>query len=160
MEETNSGAGAPAKRPQFLTVLCILTYIGVGIGLIGSVMGYMATQAAAAMMGGMESMGSAEGMSAMPGMEDAMATANAAFQYATMILGIGVLGSILCFVGAMMMWKQKKTGFYIYVVGEIVPPIVSVVLLGMTGMGALGMLGFILPIAFIVMYGLNLKHMS
>jgi len=93
-------------------------------------------------------------------MEDAMATANAALQYATVILGIGVLGAILCLVGAIMMWKQKKTGFYIYVVGEIVPPIVSMVLVGMAGMGALGLIGFILPIAFIVMYGMNLKHMS
>jgi hypothetical protein len=25
---------APAKRPVFLTVLCILTYVGTGIGLI------------------------------------------------------------------------------------------------------------------------------
>lgn len=160
MEQTNTGASAPAKRPQFLTVLCILTFVGVGISIIGSVMGYMATQTAAAMMGGMESLGNTEGMSTMPGMEDAMATANAALQYATMILGIGVLGAILCLVGAMMMWKQKKTGFYIYTVGEIVPPIVSMVLLGMTGMGMFAILGFLLPIAFIVMYGMNLKHMS
>ena len=34
MEETTTEA---SKRPQFLTVLCILTYIGVGIGIIGSI---------------------------------------------------------------------------------------------------------------------------
>ena len=89
-----------------------------------------------------------------------MATANAAFQYAYVLLGVGILGAVLCLIGAIMMWKQKKTGFYIYVVGEIVPPIISMVLVGMGGMGALGVLGFIVPIAFIIMYGVNLKHLS
>ena len=159
MEQTNTGAAAPAKRPQFLTVLCILTFIGVGIAIIGAVMGYMATMAAGAMMGMAGDMGGSD-MSAMPGMEEAMSAANAAIQYATVILGVSILGAVLCLVGAIMMWKQKKTGFYIYAVGELVPPIISMVLIGMAGMGAMGLLGFIVPIAFIVMYGMNLKHMS
>lgn len=160
MEQTNSGAAMPAKRPQFLTVLCILTFIGVGIGIIGSVMGYMATMAAGAMMGMAGDMAGSADMSAMPGMDEAMSAANAAIQYATIILAVGLLGSILCLVGAIMMWKQKKTGFYLYAVGELVPPVISMVLIGMSGMGALGLLGFIVPIAFIVMYGMQLKHMS
>ena len=79
MEQTNTGAAMPAKRPQFLTVLCILTFVGVGISIITTILGFVAMQAAGAMMG---------------------------------------------------------------------------------GMGALGVLGFIVPIAFIIMYGVNLKHLS
>jgi hypothetical protein len=160
MEQTNSGAAMPAKRPQFLTVLCILTFIGSGIGIIGSIMGYMAAMATSAMMGVAGDMAGSADMSAMPGMEDAMAAANAMVQYAFIILLVGIVGAILCLVGAIMMWKQKKTGFYLYAVGELVPPIISMVLVGMAGMGALGLLGFIVPIAFIVMYGMNLKHMN
>lgn len=33
-EETTMEAGS-AKRPAFLTVLCILTFIGAGLGLLG-----------------------------------------------------------------------------------------------------------------------------
>jgi len=61
-----------------------------------------------------------------------------------------------------MMWKLKKTGFYIYVIGEIAPVILPFVLFG--GFGVLGtmalVMGLIFPIAFIIMYALNLKHMS
>lgn len=159
MEQTNTGAATPAKRPQFLTVLCILTFIGCGVAIIGAVMGYMASLAAGAMIGMAGDMGGAD-MSTMPGMDDAMSAANAMVQYAGVILAVSLLGAVLCLVGAIMMWKQKKTGFYLYVVGELVPPIISMVLVGMAGMGAMGLLGFILPIAFIVMYGMNLKHMS
>jgi hypothetical protein len=69
---------------------------------------------------------------------------------------------IICLIGVLMMWKLKKTGFYIYVVGEIAPAIFSFALLG--GFGALGTMamiaGLIFPIAFIIMYALNLKHLK
>jgi len=163
METTTDGA---KKRPTFLTVLCILTWIGCAIGLIGSVMGYFAAQTAGAMMGVAEGM--AEGMteaagtdmSGIPGMEDAMASANAMVKHAMVILLVGVVGVLLCLVGSIQMWKLKKTGFYMYAIGEIVPPVVSMVLVGMGGFGALGIVGLIFPILFIVLYGLNLKHMS
>jgi hypothetical protein len=158
MEQTNTGAAMPAKRPQFLTVLCILTYVGVGISIIVQILGFLAMQAAGAMMGGMESLG--EGMGSSPEMDAAMASANALMSNAYLLLAVGIIGAILCLVGAIMMWKQKKTGFYIYVVGEMVPPILSLVLVGMAGMGSMGIFGLVLPIAFTVMYGLNLKHMS
>jgi len=158
MEQTNTDAGMPAKLPGFLKVLCILTFVGVGISIIASVMGYFAMQAAGLIMGGAES--SATDMGSMPGMDKAMEAANAAVNNAGLILGVGILGAILCLMGAIMMWKRKKMGFYIYTVGEIAPPIISMVVLGMSGLGAFGIFGFIIPIAFIIMYALNLKHLS
>jgi hypothetical protein len=159
MEQTNMEAGATAKRPQFITVLCILTWIGCGIGLIASVMGYFAVQTAGAMMDvAAASDPDAMNMAAsMPGMEEAMN----AMKYAGISLGMGVLGAILCFAGSMMMWKLKKTGFYVYVAGQIIPLVVSAVLIGASAFGGAALvMGAIFPILFIVLYGLNLKHMS
>ena len=162
MEQSNAGTPAP-QIPGFLKVLCILSFIGCGLGIIFSIVGFLAAQTAGAMMGMAEGM--AEGMagtdmSAVPGMEDAMTAANMAMKYAYVLLGVGIVGSILCLVGAIQMWKLKKSGFYIYVVGEMVPPILTVVLMGMNAMGAMGVFGLIIPIAFTVMYALNLKHLS
>jgi hypothetical protein len=159
MEQTNMEAGVPAKRPQFITVLCILTWIGCGIGLIASVMGYFAVQTAGAMMD-VAAASDPEAMdmaATMPGMEEAMN----AMKYAGISLAVGILGIILCFAGSMMMWKLKKTGFYLYAVGQIVPLVVSAVLIGASAFGGFALvMGAIFPVLFIVLYGLNLKHMN
>lgn len=124
---TTSEVAVEAKRPTFLTVLCILSYIGCAIQLLGS-LGRLKTT-----------------------------------------LGIvTLLAAIICFVGVLMMWKLKKTGFYIYVVGEVVPIISGIIIVGASGLfsfagGFMAMimaLSYIFPIAFLIMYGLNLKHLK
>jgi hypothetical protein len=155
MEQTmNTGAEAP-KRPQFITVLCILTWIGCGVGLITALMGWWAVRAAGAMMDMAGSMADAKGVENMPGMSEAMN----AMKYANIILIVSVIGTLLCLFGSIQIWKLKKSGFFIYAIGEIAPPIATMVLMG--GMaGGLGIFGLILPIVFIVLYGLNLKHLK
>jgi hypothetical protein len=68
-----------------------------------------------------------------------------------------------------MMWQMKKTGFYLYLVGELAPLALSFLMLGSIGaasglaggaMAAAGAIAAIFPIAFVVMYALNLKHMK
>ena len=128
--DSSADAGAK-KRPAFLTVLCILTFVGAGLGVLGS-FGNFAVDAT---------------------------------------LGIvTLLANVLCIVGAIMMMKLKKTGFYLYVVGELLPLIYTFVVLG--GLGAMNvpifgeaviiiyLIALVIPLAFIVMYGVNLKHMK
>ena len=69
-----------------------------------------------------------------------------------------------------MMMKLKKTGFFLYLVGELLPLIYTFLVLGGLGAMSIPMLGeavivvyliaLVIPLAFIVMYGLNLKHMK
>ena len=164
MEQTTTEG---PKRPTFLTVLCILTYVGVGIGLIMSVVAWWGLHAAQAMMDASVSM--AEGMadasgqdlSSMPGMEEAMASANAAVKWANVTLITSLIGNLLCLFGALQMWKLKKTGFFIYVVGELAPVIVSAILIGGSAFGGMSLvMGAVFPVLFVILYGLNLKHLS
>jgi hypothetical protein len=78
-----------------------------------------------------------------------------------MIVGIVCLG--LCFYGALQMRKLKKTGFYIYTVGELLPIIVNIILLGF-GIAFNGVipiiLGLAIPILFVVLYAMQLKHLK
>jgi hypothetical protein len=91
-----------AKRPGFLTVLCILTFIGSGLGLLGAIFGLIGA--------------SFIGMFTPQG---------------TMIVQIiGLLASALCLFGAIKMWGLYKQGFMLYLVGAIlgiVGPIISAV---------------------------------
>jgi hypothetical protein len=153
MEQTNTGAATPAKRPTFLTVLCILSFVAAGIAIIGSIIGYMG-MAVVEGMGGMEGMeGATEGMSTMPGMEDAMAL----MVHAKTLLIVGIVITLIALFGVIQMWKQKKMGFYIYTGAQVIGIIIPIVIAGMAAFSAMGLF---FSIAFIVMYGLNLKHMS
>lgn len=161
MTEQNTSVEAP-KRPQFLTVLCILTFIGSGIGVVSSIMGYFAAKAAGALAQGFADMGNqmtdGKGTEAM---NAAMESANASIKWAAVVAIIGVIAALVCLVGAIMMWKQKKTGFYIYVLGEIAPVIAGAALMGGSYFGGMAIaMSLVFPVAFIIMYGLNLKHMS
>jgi hypothetical protein len=167
MEQTNNmTAATTAKRPQFLTVLCILTFIGAGFGLLMGLWHLMTageTQAAAAMLNGMADSASSE-MGDMPGMESMnslMDGAMKAAKYAYVLAGVEIVTNLLCLLGAVMMWKQKKTGYFLYVAGQLTAIILPIVLVGFGGIfGGIMILMAIFPIAFIIMYGLNLKHMN
>jgi hypothetical protein len=144
MEQTNT-----TTRPTFLTVLCILTWIGSGIGLIGGILGLV-------------------GQSAVQGM-DLGAEFNKQMENTQMLNYASLACIVICVIGSTMMWQMKKTGYYIYLIGELAPLLLSFAMIGSisqsTGVGggilaASGVIGSIFPIAFVIMYGLNLKHMK
>ena len=86
--DTNAGSG---KRPGFLTVLCILTFIGSGLGVLGSILGLIGS--------------SALGMFAPQG---------------TMVVQlIGLASAALCLFGAIKMWGLAKQGFMLYLMGGV-----------------------------------------
>ncbi|MGB0886479.1 MAG: hypothetical protein ACPGSL_00035 [Vicingaceae bacterium] len=131
-ESTGSSAGA-GKRPTFLTVLCVLTFIGSGIGLLG---GLLMTLGMGALM------------ESIPGMDAAMGGGTAYF-------AIGTLLAAASLFGALQMWKLKKQGFFIYA-GANVIAIILPLIFGMS----FGVIGAIIPVLFIVLYYLNVKHMA
>jgi len=163
MSDMNTSTGAP-KRPQFLTVLCILSFIGCGIGLVSGVMGYFSNKALA-------STGLQEAMSDMGGeMEEASTEMGEAMdllggmgldfaKMATSSLIVGLL-NIVVLLGVLMMWKLKKTGYYVYTLGQVASIATPFLVVGSLAGGMMATLGAIFPILFIILYGLNLKHMS
>lgn len=144
------------KRPQFLTVLCILTYIGSGLGIVFGILGWWVIKK---MMPAMEGM---EGMDSYSEMEGMMSEATlAAMEWIDVTTVVSIAGCLICLVGALQMWNLKKSGFYIYVVGELAPVIVSAILLGSVAFSEWSMIaGSVLAVLFVVLYALNLKHMK
>ena len=143
-------------RPQFLSVLCVLTYIGVGFGILSSLFGWWGMKKMEEIMSNPEMM-----MSGLPGMDmDKMEQMMALLPYANIIFISGIVGSLICLFGALQMWKQKKTGFYIYAVGELAPAVVSAACLGAYAFKGWNLAAMIIPVVFLVLYGLNLKHLK
>jgi hypothetical protein len=158
MEQTNMGMEQPKKRPTFITVLGILSFIGIGFSLIGGIVNYFSLSALAAtgdLFGGMQ--GSEEVGAAMNSMASVFGMDYT--KMATSALVVALLNIPLLF-GVLMMWKLKKTGFYIYAAVELIQAIVPIIIIGGLTGGLSSILYIIVAIAFIIMYAVNLKHMS
>jgi len=154
MEQQNLDPLAETKkRPTFLTVLCILSFVGIGIGFISALYSLLTFSATTEII---NTYGSAMENSPFGGMVDTLA------KWGQTLYTIQMVANLICLAGVLMMWNLKKTGYFVYIVGEIAPAIASFALMG--GYGPLGTLamvsGLIFPVAFIIMYGLNLKHMK
>ena len=158
------------KRPQLLTVLCVLSFIMCAFTIISTVMS-IAQDSPESHQRSVEQIRTINPAMADQ-MEDtfAMMESNTYLKLSPYINLVFMLGS---FLGVMLMWKLNKKGFYIYAVAEILPYIsylfvdaskMSVPGLS-AGMGAtLMMVGLIFMIlcdlVFVFLYSRNLKIMQ
>ncbi|MBL7916891.1 MAG: hypothetical protein JNM96_00745 [Bacteroidia bacterium] len=150
--QTNAGGSAPA-RPTFLTVLCILSFIAAGISIIFYVIAITAIGAVTAVASNMESMGGEAGEAAAAfssAMEHSGPSAGLTWAYVI----VGFVTVLVSLFGVIKMWKLQKQGFFMYVGASVASVVMSMIYSGFSVMG------LIFPILFIVLYGLNLKHLK
>jgi len=73
---------------------------------------------------------------------------------------VSIIGIVLCFIGAMMMRKLKKDGFWIYVAGQVIPLVGGLIILGTSQYSGVG--SFAAPaiaILFIALYASERKNL-
>ena len=166
MTDMNTGAN---KRPTFLTVLCILSFIGGAWGIIGGVMNMSAgagTEALSEMSTQMEEAKAQMGDDAASGVAGSMmdAAADVAMKAAANAKQIGISNIVLAIIsllGVWMMWNLKKNGFYLYTIAwtggcSSFADKVQCVCQSILSVGVGGLIG----VVFIILYGMNLKHMA
>jgi hypothetical protein len=74
---------------------------------------------------------------------------------------VSIIGGLLCLGGAILMRKQKKTGFYLYLVGEWAAIIFMTYLIGGLSGGSLFIaMSLFFPLIFTILYIVNLKHLT
>lgn len=153
-------------RPTFLTVLCILSFIG---GLWGAVEGFRNAFTDKAQSDLEEARTKMEELSGMMQddagfaqrmMEEAIVMAEQAAEHARTLGLAALVFSVLGLLGVWRMWNLRRDGFWIYTFAALAGLAVPLVVLGgnMTAMLGMGFGAFI-TLLFIVLYGLNLKHM-
>lgn len=148
------------RLPSMLNVLTILTYIGCAIGLLGGIYNYFTVCKSAQLIEGMGDNLDALSGSALGGMMgDAMSLVTKQCDNRLIILLVTLLGVGLCFYGAMQMRNLKKMGFNLYVAGELIVPIVMLILLGGGALGGFMLVGMIFPIIFVALYATQRKHL-
>ncbi len=168
MEENISQVIVPKKRPTFLLVLCILSLIGSGgLGLISQVYQYATFEVSydtkiAQMEEALEKFEDAGIDSGFlyDGVQTGIFVLEKTKENLVPMTSAHVLFSILSLIGIFLMFKMKKNGFYLYTIVNLFWMLVPIYFIGMEiGMMALVM-GTVIPIAFIILYAINLKHMD
>jgi hypothetical protein len=147
------------KRPEFLTLLCVLSFIGIGFSFFDSLVKIF-LQTSSNLIKLLNQINSVFG--------NIIDNQGEYIQTQHIIGFIAIIAALICLAGVIMMCKLHKTGYFIYILGEIAPPIAVILLAGYSGFNGIYasvymislMISFIFPIAFIIMYGLNLKHMK
>jgi hypothetical protein len=153
--EAVQGNDSQPKRPNFITVLCIITWVGCAFAIFGGIIGYFTTKAQCATM---DSMGSLYENNPFGGsLREAM---DKACEHIGLSTTINVLCGLICLLGSILMWQLKKIGFFIYAVAELAP-VVSTVVLGAGGIfgAATAVFTGIIAVVWVVLYAVNLKHM-
>jgi hypothetical protein len=157
-----SGMQEKPKLPGSLNVLTILTYIGCALGLCWTFGSFAFMNWSMRMMSKAEENGNLTEKQ-LADMEKGKVVIQKMMENKAAIIVIWLAGIALCFYGAMMMRKLKKEGYYIYIVGQILPIIASIILLGSSNVFS-GISNYIftlgLPALFIILYGTNLKYLK
>jgi len=146
--------------PRGLNVLTILTFIGCAIGAIFTLATPWLMKFSLSMMNKAAESGTDLTPKQVSDLEVSRKGIELTQANMVPLLAIGIVGIVLCFVGALMMRKLKKDGFWIYVSGQVLPLIGTIALLGMAQFtGVSSYIMFVIPIVFIVLYSMQRKYL-
>lgn len=152
----------PKKLPGMLNVLTILTFIGSGLAYLGSIWQLVSNndpdKQTEKIREAMDKMSSDSLF--YKWMEGSVEVIRKSYDNRYFLLITTLLFTTLCLIGALRMRKLQKSGYFLYLVGELAPLVVIVALFG-TGFAAMVQLGIggIFAILFVILYSTQLKHL-
>jgi hypothetical protein len=152
------------KRPAFITVLCILTFIGSAIGIIGAISSFATAEWTAKTLAltteRMHDLDQYSHKSNVMGDLYGDSFSHMTVGHIQTQAGLSLLASLLTLGGGLLMFGLRRAGFFVYLGGHVVG-IGTAVAMGPTGaMGGLGIAVTILvSLVFIVLYSINYRHL-
>jgi type III secretory pathway component EscR len=169
MEETQL---LPKKRSTFITVLCILTFVGSGYGIFSGILN-IATSSTLEQTGEIVSESMDDALEQIEDEDNLSENQKQLFESffnsvsESLTPGkirnsaiVNILSCLITLFGAFMMWNLNKKGFYIYVAGIVIAILGMVFVFG-------GIMGAITAassgfwgVVMIILYGVNLKDMN
>lgn len=153
--EDLGGQVSNGQLPQFLNVLTILTFIGSGLALIGGFYNIATPEKQQQQIDLLKSMPSSNIFGS-----EFIEQAQVMLDNLYLIQGSAIVMAIACLIGAYLMRKLKKTGYYLYIAASVISIVVPIAVLGFGLMGIIVMLSSVFTIAFVIMYSVNVKYLS
>lgn len=150
------------ELPTMLNVLTILSFIGSAIYIVVAIMGYVNADANVAQIEKTMNDPNLEKAPAFiknmlsPEMVE-LAKHKAANKIPICILSL--LAEAMCLIGAIQMRKLKKQGYFLWLIGTILPLITIFYFVGAGSFAGFGLMALILPAIFIILYSTQLKNL-
>ncbi len=144
------------KLPGSINVLTILTFIGCAIGICFTLYGFVSAKTS---LDKMEETINSPAYETMPAFAkkflnpEAVEMQRKMYENRVPMTLIGVVGIALCLYGAVQMRKLKMQGYYMYLIGELLPFVPSIIFIGMgalTGVG--GIIAIVITLLFVFLY--------
>jgi len=153
----------PQKRSTFLSVLCILSFLGSGFSLFNNIMGMIVSPIFNFFNPSIfqEALSNVKEPIAREFVGKAFEIAQHAMDHAFEIACTNSILYACSLLGAILMFKLKKSGFYLYIFAQIAILFVPALFIGfniITNMGIL--MGSFMTIVFIILYSINYKHLQ
>lgn len=152
-------------RPTLLTVLCILTFVGSGYTILGSLYAYKEAHLLSTNIHKVINMkdsainvnkkpGSVKVRGFMKGMEKVYDENNMRMK------AIGdIVAALFTLGGAILMWRRKKSGYFLYILGILIGITFPFYLYGNNLMAVgISSFGSFFGLIFIALYALNLSY--
>lgn len=150
------------ELPGMLNVLTILTFIGCGLSYLGALWGFYQSTNYERERAAMEELRDSAGDSGFAArmVEDSLEILQKSYENRYILLVSGLLFTTLCLIGAIQMRKLKKSGYVLYLIGEITPVIITGALIGFSLVGGLSTIfSAIFAVLFVILYSTQRKHL-
>jgi hypothetical protein len=150
------------ELPGMLNVLTILTFIGCGLSYIGTLWGFYQSTNYENEKAELEELRDKSGDNEFANkmMDASLEMLEKNYENRYILLLSGLLFTTLCLVGALQMRKLKKSGYMIYLVGELTPVILTAILIGFSLVGGITtLITAIVAILFVVLYSTQRKYL-
>lgn len=152
----------PGKMPQTINVLSILTFIGSGMVLLFQLYYFAAAKRIYdTAMASQDKIDQAPAWAKNLQGPDPIGVIQRTYDNRLPISLLTIVAAVLCIIGAVQMRKLKKNGFYIYLVGELLPIVTTAIFIGTAAMAGIGFyFGLVIYAVFIILYATQLKYLK
>ncbi len=148
------------KLPSTLNVLTILTFIGCAFELFSQVKNFFSgTEAIEKVRKAQENMDQMPAFARKFVGPEVLEMMQKSFDNKVPLFIIGLLSIGLCTYGAIEMRKLKKQGYALWLAGEILPVVGSIIFIGLILFKTIFIYFMIFPIIFIILYTTQKKYL-
>ncbi len=152
----------PAKPSSTLNVLTILTIVASILEIPRAVFSYVN---AAADYERLKTLMSAGDLQKAPDFvkgfvnENTLQMAEKMMENRLPMLIAYLAGALLCLAGAFAMRKLKAQGYFLWLIGELLPILATALFVGLGAFSGFTLIGYIFPVSFIVLYTIYRKEL-
>jgi hypothetical protein len=160
-ENLNSDNYEKSALPQGLNVLTILTFIGCGLLGLLTMCAPLINDFFLKLLDKQLNSGKDLTAEQITKIEKGKAAIDLAQQHLIPLMVVGIIGIVLCLIGALWMRKLKKDGFWLYLAGELAPLVAFAFIMGADGFSGIGgILKIAIPVVFVALYASQRKYLT